>query len=141
MKKIKLIFAALLALVFFTAKTQAQTTPAPASPAPATTALAAGVTTNYAGKWDILAKGLPNGDTHIFFTITNTDGKLAGTMTDPDTKKENPLTKVEQDDKGVTLFFTAQGYDVTLTLAKTTDDDHVKGNMLNMFECTGERVK
>jgi hypothetical protein len=146
MKTIKLTFLSLTALVLFAAKTQAQTTPPPPPPAPptATTASPApapATTTSYAGKWDILAKGLPNGDTHIFFTITNTDGKLGGTMTDMETKKENPLTKVEQDDKGVTLYFTAQGYDVTLTLAKTTDDDHVKGSMMGMFDCTGERVK
>jgi len=138
MKKIKLILAGFCTLVLFAANAQAQTTPPPASPAPASPA---GAPTSFVGKWDILAKGLPNGDTHIFFTITNTDGKLGGSLVDPETKKDNPLTKVEQDDKGITLYFTAQGYDVSVTLQKITDDDHVKGSMMGMFDCTGERVK
>jgi hypothetical protein len=133
MRKIKLLGLSLIAFVLFTVKAHAQETPPPPAPS--------AVTTSYVGKWDILAKGLPNGDTHIFFTITNTDGKLGGSLLDPETKKDNPLTKVEQDDKGVTLYFTAQGYDVTVTLQKTTDDDHVKGSMMGMFDCTGERVK
>jgi hypothetical protein len=138
MNKIKLILAGSVAVLLFAVKTQAQTAPTATQPAIAPTTVAQ---TSYAGKWDVLAKGLPNGDTHLFFTIANTDGKLTGIMTDPETKKENPLSKVEQDDKGVTLYFTAQGYDVTVTLQKTTDDDHVKGSMMGMFDCTGERVK
>jgi hypothetical protein len=50
------------------------------------------------------------------------------------------LTKVEKDDKGIVLNFTAQGYDVSVTLQKK-DDDHLTGSMMAMFECTGERVK
>ena len=125
MKKFKLILVSLIALVFITTKTHAQT----ATP------------NYYAGKWDVLAKGIPGGDKHLFFTITEQDGKLAGTLQDPDTKKDNPLTKVEQDDKGgVVLYFTAQSYDVTVSLLKK-DDDHVTGSMMGMFDCAGERVK
>ena len=124
MKKFNLILVSLIAFVFICAKTQAQT-----------------AATNYfAGKWDVLAKGLPSGDTHLFFTITEQDGKLSGTLQDPETKKENPLTKVEKDDKGIVLYFTAQNYDVTVNLQKK-DDDHVTGSLMSMFECTGERVK
>lgn len=124
MKKLKLIFAALIALVVFVSKANSQTA----------------ATDPFAGKWDILVKGLPNGDTHMFFTINEQDGKLSGTYQDMETKKDVPLTKVEKDDKGVVLYFTAQGYDVTVNLQKK-DDDHVAGSMMGMFECTGERVK
>jgi hypothetical protein len=124
MKKINLILACLMAFVFIATKTQAQTAS----------------TNPFAGKWDVLAKGIPGGDKHIFFTITEADGKLGGTMTDPESKAETPLTKVDKDDKGIVLYFSAQGYDISLTLQKK-DDDHVAGSMMAMFECTGERVK
>jgi hypothetical protein len=125
MKKIKLILASLIAFTFIAAKSQAQTAAAP---------------DYFAGKWDVLAKGIPGGDKHLLFTIAEKDGKLAGTMQDPETKQETPLTKVEKDDKGVVLYFTAQSYDVTVNLQKK-DDDHVAGSMMGMFECAGERVK
>jgi hypothetical protein len=148
MKKYKLILASLAALVFFAGKTHAQTTPAaPASPAaPATAAAPASAAAPanvgiLAGKWDILFKGLPNGDTHIIFTVTQQDGKWSGSYQDMETKKDVPLTKVETDDKGIVLYFTAQGYDVSVNVERKDDDDHVKANMLSMFEGTGERVK
>jgi len=139
MKKIKLILAGAIACVLFAVNANAQTTPPPPPPSPPTPATA-GAPTSLLGKWDILFKGLPNGDTHIIFTVTEQDGKLGGSFTDPD-KKEVPLTKVEKDDKGLVLYFTAQGYDVNVNLEKKDDDDHVKANMMGMFEGTGERVK
>lgn len=123
MRKTTLIFAGLLAFVFISFTANAQT-----------------ITKSYAGKWDVLVKGLPNGDTHIIFTVVDKDGKLSGTRFDPETKAEVPLTKTEQDDKGLALYFTAQGYDVTMNLTKK-DEDHVTGSLMSMFECTGERVK
>lgn len=137
MNKIKIVFAGVFALMLFAVKTQAQTTPAPA-PAPA----AASATSSFAGKWDVLVKGLPNGDTHMIFTLTETDGKLGGSLADPEGKNPPiPLTKVDKDDKGITLYFTANNYDVNLALQKSTDDDHVKGSLMGMFDATGERVK
>ncbi|HWD86838.1 MAG TPA: hypothetical protein VG367_01845 [Mucilaginibacter sp.] len=141
MKKYKLILASLAALVFFAGKTHAQTAP-PASPTTATVAATATPAVGVlAGKWDILFKGLPTGDTHIIFTVTQQDGKWSGSYQDLETKKDVPLTKVETDDKGVVLYFTAQGYDVSVNVERKDDDDHVKANMLGMFEGTGERVK
>jgi len=135
MKKIKIIFAGLFALLLFAAKTQAQTTPAPAT-------VATPASSSFAGKWDVLVKGLPNGDTHMIFTLTETDGKLGGSLADPEGKNPPiPLTKVDKDDKGITLYFTANNYDVSLVLQKSTDDDHVKGSLMGMFDATGERVK
>ena len=131
-----MILMGAVAFVLFAANANAQTAATPA-PAVATTAAPPEF---FVGKWDILFKGLPNGDTHIVFTITNQDGKLGGSYIDQD-KKEVPLNKVEKDDKGVVLYFTAQGYDVNVNLEKKDDNDHVKANMMQMFDGTGERVK
>jgi len=141
MKKIKLMLAGAIALALFTINSKAQTAPAaPVAPA-ATTAAPAAVPGSLAGKWDILFKGLPQGDTHIIFTVVEQDGKLSGSYQDLETKKDMPLTKVEKDDKGIVLYFTAQGYDVNVAVERKDDDDHVKANMMGMFEGTGERVK
>ena len=59
-----------------------------------------------------------------------------------ETKKDVPLTKVEKDEKGLVLYFTAQGYDVNVNIERKDDDDHVKASMMGgMFEGAGERVK
>jgi hypothetical protein len=118
------MLAGLLAFVFIATNAKAQSAPA----------------TYFAGKWDILIKGTPNGDVHMFFTIAEKDGAFTGTMENPETKKEEPVTKVEKNEKGIAIFFTTQGYDVNITMEKK-DDDHVTGSLLGMFECTGERVK
>jgi hypothetical protein len=138
MKKLKLMLAGATALALFTVNAKAQSTPAPATPA---TAAAAPAAASLAGKWDILFKGLPQGDTHIIFNVVEQDGKLSGSYQDLETKKDIPLTKVEKDDKGIVLYFTAQGYDVNVAVERKDDDNHVKANMMGMFEGTGERVK
>ncbi|OOQ60264.1 hypothetical protein [Mucilaginibacter pedocola] len=123
MRKITLAIAGIFAFMLFTAKAQAQTAPS-----------------FYAGKWDILIKGTPNGDVHLMFTLTEKDGKLDGTFTDPESKKEVPVTKIETADGKVTLYFTISNYDVNLAMEKV-DDTHIKGSLMGMFESTGERVK
>ena len=122
MRSLKLFAAVLVATLLFTVKTKAQTS------------------TYYAGKWDVLVKGTPNGDVHLMFTLADSSGAVKGTFTDPETKKENPLTKTEMKDCKLTLYFTVQVYDVSLVLAKK-DEDNVTGSLLSMFEATGVRVK
>ncbi len=137
MKKLKLFFAGAVALALFAGVANAQTTTTNAT---TTTATTTGTADPFAGKWDILVKGLPNGDTHMIFTLAaGADGKLGGSLKGPDAA-DIPITKTEKDDKGITIYFTAQGYDVSMTLQKK-DDDHVTGSLMNMFDCTGERVK
>lgn len=94
----------------------------------------------FVGKWDILVKGTPQGDVHMMVTFDQKDGKLTGTMVDPETSKDVPFTKMETTDKGVVVYFTAQGYDVNMNLEKQ-DDDHLIGSVMDMLDVTGERVK
>ncbi|RZL97010.1 MAG: hypothetical protein EOO88_63230 [Pedobacter sp.] len=125
MKKIYLITFSLLVLLFVTTSTNAQVTPAEF----------------YVGKWDVLAKGLPQGDTHLYFTITQTDGKLGGLLRDSTNHVDIPFTKTEVDAKGaLNVGFSAQGYDVTVWMEKK-DEDNIAGSMMSMFECTGVRMK
>lgn len=123
MKKVTLFLSGIFAFLLISVSASAQTAPS-----------------FYAGKWDTLIKGTPNGDVHLIFTLAEKDGAISGTFTDPESKKEVPLTKVENADGKVTLYFTISSYDVNLALEKV-DDTHVKGSLMAMFDATGERVK
>jgi len=98
-------------------------------------------TTNYfVGKWDVLLKGLPQGDTHIKFNFADSVGHLKGVLVDSAAHKEVPLTKIDQENDKVTLYFTTQGYDVNLVLTKK-DDDHATGSLMGMFDAVADRIK
>lgn len=94
----------------------------------------------FLGKWNVLVKGLPDGDTKMIVNIEKKDTAFAGAISDSTGKEIAKFTKVEMKDTTVTVYFTAQGYDVDLRLNKK-GDDHVYGNMMNMFDAEGDRVK
>lgn len=124
MKKLCSLFAGLCLLVLsFNAK--AQTSPA---------------SDYFVGKWNVEVKGTPQGDAKMILMLERKDGKLSGyqfAKEKPDTVK---FTKVEEKEKSVTVYFSTQGYDVFITMEKK-DDDHVTGNLMDMFDATGERMK
>ena len=88
----------------------------------------------------ILVKGTPQGDVNMKVSFEKKEGKLVGTMVNPDTQKEEPFNKLDTTEKGIIVYFSAQGYDVDMSLEKQ-DDDHVIGSVMNMLEVTGVRVK
>ncbi|HTD42021.1 MAG TPA: hypothetical protein VK671_15440 [Mucilaginibacter sp.] len=124
MKKVTLINLMAVILIVIATKVNAQTQ------------------TNYfIGKWDVLVKGLPNGDTHMKFNIADSAGHMKGVLLDTTAAhKDIPLTKIEQDGDKITLYFTAQSYDVNLLLAKK-DDDHATGSLMGMFDANAVRFK
>lgn len=96
----------------------------------------------FAGKWEILITGTPDGDSKMIADLIRKDGKLTGQLTnaaDPNGEKI-ALTDVQEGDDKLGLAFTAQGYDVTLDLTKV-DDDNLKGTLLNMFDAKAKRLK
>lgn len=95
----------------------------------------------FAGKWDIVVVGTPNGDAKFTTELIRKDGKLTGDlkMMAGDAKETIPA-KVEEAEGKITLYFSAQGYDVNVELNKV-DDDNLKGTLMNMFEAKAKRVK
>ncbi len=95
----------------------------------------------FAGKWEILVVGTPNGDAKFATEITRKDGKLVGELkiAAGDAKETIPAT-VEEAEGKITIFFTTQGYDVNIELSKV-DDDNLKGSLMNMFDAKAVRVK
>lgn len=94
----------------------------------------------FAGKWNVLVKGLPQGDTKMFFVLAKTDSAMTGAVQDSAGVETAKFSKVDVTDTSATVYFTAQGYDVNFVMTKK-DDDHITGSMMNMFDADGERVK
>jgi hypothetical protein len=94
----------------------------------------------FSGKWNVLVKGLPDGDTKMILNMEKKDSSLGGAIQDSTGTEISKFSKVELTDSSVTVYFTAQGYDVNLTLNKR-GLDHVEGSMMGMFDVDGDRVK
>lgn len=137
MKKASIVLFVLLFAV--TANSFAQTaTLTPATPAPTVK----DTSDFFAGKWDMLFIGIPDGDKKLVANLVRKDGKLTGDLTDStdSTKEKIPITSIEEAPNKITIAFTAQGYDVTLDLDKV-DADNLKGRLMGMFDAKAVRLK
>ena len=123
MKKVSLLFAGLFFLLLGV-NVQAQSTTAD----------------YFAGKWSVLVKGTPNGDAKMIFILDKADTTLTGVVQDSTGAEISKISSIEQKENEVTIYFTAQGYDVNLVLDKK-DDDHATGSLMGMFDAEGERIK
>ena len=94
----------------------------------------------FAGKWSVLLKGLPTGDSKMIFELEKKENSITGVVKDTTGAEISKITSVELKDTEITLFFNAQGYDVNLLLAKK-DEDHATGSLMGMFDAEGERIK
>jgi hypothetical protein len=94
----------------------------------------------FAGKWHVLVKALPQGDTRMFFVLEKTDSIMTGVVQDSTGNQVSKIDKIELSGNTATVYFSAQGYDVNLVMNKK-DDDHITGSLMNMFDAEGERVK
>jgi hypothetical protein len=96
----------------------------------------------FQGKWSVLLKGLPQGDSKMIFVLEKKDSTLTGVVQDSTGTQISTIDKIELNADGTTAtaYFNAQGYDVNLEMTKK-DDDHVTGSLMGMFDAEGERVK
>jgi len=94
----------------------------------------------FEGKWDVLVKGLPSGDTKMFFVLEKKDTTLTGAVQDSTGKEISKIDKAEIGATTATVYFVAQGYDVNLLMNKK-DEDHITGSLMGMFDAEGDRVK
>ncbi len=112
-----------------------------AAPAPVATDTAT-VADFYAGKWELLFTGTPQGDVKLIAHLKRTEGVLSGELSnpsEPDSEKI-PITKIEEEANKIILYFTADGYDLDANLEKV-DENNLKGMLFNMFEAKAVRVK
>ena len=94
----------------------------------------------FMGDWNVLVKGLPSGETKMLVNLKKGDTACTGAINDSTGKEIAKFSKVELKDTTVTMYFTAQGYDVYLRLNRK-DDNHVTGTMMDMFDAEGDRAK
>lgn len=100
----------------------------------------------FIGKWDMLVKGLPQGDTHMAVVFEmkkdSISGKdeIVGHLEKTAETEEITFSKIEPGADKITFYFTAQGYDIDVFLSKK-DDDNADGKFFNMFETVAIRVK
>jgi hypothetical protein len=94
----------------------------------------------FEGKWSVLLKGTPGGDTKLVFNLEKKSDSISGIVLDTTGVEIAKITKVELKDSVINLYFTTQGYDVNLLLNRK-DDDHVFGSLMSMFDAEGERKK
>lgn len=95
----------------------------------------------YAGTWEISVKGTPSGDAKLLTKLTRVDGKLTGeltSLTEPSSPKLH-ISKVDETENGITIYFYAEGMDIDLNLKKQ-DENNLKGSLMNgSFESTAVR--
>lgn len=96
----------------------------------------------WAGKWEFTVIGPPQGDSKFLTNLIRKDGKLTGELASPaiPTSDKIAITKIEETAEKITIYFSAQGYDVNLEFTKV-DENNLKGNMMSMFDAKGIRIK
>lgn len=94
----------------------------------------------FTGKWNLLIKGLPDGDTKMVFILENKDGKLKGAVQDTVGTEIAIISNVEVSETKATVYFSASGYDISVLMEKK-DDDNITGSMMGMFDVSGSRMK
>ena len=92
----------------------------------------------FKGKWDVVVEGTPSGDAKMLLTLENVDGKPSGTISLDAQSEPQKLSSVTVSENSISVYFSASGYDVSLSL-KTVDDDHITGTMMGMFTANGVR--
>lgn len=96
----------------------------------------------WAGKWEFTVIGTPQGDSKFTTNLIRKEGKLTGELASPamPTGEKIAITKVDESADKITIYFSAQGYDVNLEFTKV-DDNALKGSMMSMFDAKGVRIK
>src|SRR4030095_297002 len=94
----------------------------------------------FEGKWSVLLKNLPRGDTKMIIVLQKKDTTITGIVQDSTGKEITKIDKVELAETTATVYFNTQGYDVNLVMTKK-DEDHITGSLMGMFEAEGERLK
>lgn len=94
----------------------------------------------FVGKWSILMKGTPLGDLKRLYILEKKDSMLTGVVQDTTGQEIARFSKVELKEDQITVYYSARGYDLNVTLAKK-DEDHTAGTVNGMYDVEGERMK
>ena len=96
-------------------------------------------TDEFVGKWDLMVRDLPDGDTGMTLIIELEEEKLGGKLLGAD-GEEFPIYDVEVDGKELMFMYDARGYNVTMSL-ELIEEGKCEGYMMDMFLVEGEKEK
>lgn len=94
----------------------------------------------FAGKWNVVVKGIPNGDRKMVFALDKTENTITGEVQDATGYVLSKIAKAEVSANSITVYFTMNDHDVALDLTKK-DEDHAAGSAMGRFDADAERVK
>ena len=94
----------------------------------------------FTGSWSVLVKGTHNGDSKMILVLEKKDSSMTGVIQDSTGKEMAKITNAELKPTQLTVYFTAQGFDVNLVMDKK-DEDHTTGSLMGMFDAEGDRIK
>src|SRR5690606_33368228 len=96
----------------------------------------------FEGRWNVTIFDTPSGDAQLTFVFEKKDGQLSGVILDPNGGEMSKVTGItmSQNDKRLYGNFVAEDYDLNIML-DLVDNDNVKGNVMDMFETSGTRIK
>jgi hypothetical protein len=98
-------------------------------------------TDNYfLGTWQVTVQDTPNGTVNVALNIERVDGKLVGKFIDASSSSETTISQIKEEEKSITLYFFAEGYELILNL-KPVDEDNLSGMLMDSFTISGTRVK
>ena len=95
----------------------------------------------FAGPWEIMVYGTPNGDAKMTTNLKRVDGKLTGELSSKTGENSQKIRsdEVVETSSGISILFSAEGNDVNIDLAKK-DDNNLEGNLMGMFTAKAKRL-
>ena len=94
----------------------------------------------FPGKWDMLLLGTPDGDMKLTMSFERNDGKLEATIQIQNSESVSTVKNIVEKENSITFFISMSGYEVDFLLEKV-DDDNIKGDVADMFDIKGQRIK
>jgi phage protein U len=94
----------------------------------------------FVGEWTVNVHDTPQGDIEIIADLYREGDMLTGTLTSTTESEPIQIRDVEETETSIAIDFYAQGYDLVLNLKKV-DEDHLEGDLSDMFNAEAERIK
>jgi hypothetical protein len=96
------------------------------------------VTDYFAGDWNVVVIGTPNGDAKMIMHLERADGKLKGEIRGEETTDVIKIDSIEEKENKLIVYYFAGGYDISMDFEKV-DENNIKGSLLGMFTAQGSR--
>lgn len=95
----------------------------------------------FAGAWEIVVFDTPNGDAKMKTTLTRTNGKLTGVLSDANDPSGPKFTieQVIENPDSISILFFAENTDVNIDLKKK-DVNNLEGTLMGMFTAKAKRL-